>query len=114
MWITACHALWNWRNLEVHDDQYERPFDMVRHILRRVQDSKQAMDTVKKVNSVENVKVYIGLKPPIENMMKLNTDGARNISCEAGCKGIIRDQKGDWKGGFVKYVGNCSVVLAEF
>lgn len=28
--------------------------------------------------------------------------------------GIIRDQRGDWKGGFSDFVGNCSAVLAEF
>lgn len=57
--ITSCHALWYWRNLEIHDEQYERPFDPVCHILRRIQDYKQATYTFKKINGVADVNLLM-------------------------------------------------------
>jgi ribonuclease HI len=55
----------------------------------------------------------IGWVPPKENFVKLNTDGASNNNNVAGCGGLVRDREGDWLGGFAKYVGSSSAVVAE-
>lgn len=47
-------------------------------------------------------------------MIKLNTDGDCNANNYAGYGGVLWDHHGNWKGGFSKYVGNCSTLMAEF
>ena len=46
--------------------------------------------------------------------VKLNTGGAANtdLGCEGG-GGILRDCEGNWVGGFARFLGNCSSLLAE-
>ena len=51
---------------------------------------------------------------PRANAIKLNTDGAfSNSTGEARCGGLIRDSNGQWKGGFVMKIGQCSIMKAK-
>ncbi|MCI88056.1 ribonuclease H protein, partial [Trifolium medium] len=53
-------------------------------------------------------------KPPEENYVKLNTDGAcKEGGRRAGCGGVIRGNQGEWLGDFVKGVGYCNAFVAE-
>ncbi|MCI35838.1 ribonuclease H protein [Trifolium medium] len=57
--------------------------------------------------------VMFGWKPPVENWVKLNTDGPCKGRTATSCGGIIRNSRGDWLGGFAKHVGVCSAFTAE-
>lgn len=51
---------------------------------------------------------------PQGDFMKINVDGIVNLSTNrAGCGGILRDSKGEWRGGFVNNMGVCSPLQAE-
>jgi hypothetical protein len=51
---------------------------------------------------------------PERGWIKLNTDGVANsvLGC-AGGGGILRDCVGNWIGGFARFLGNCSSLMAE-
>lgn len=114
IWITACHALWTWRNMEEHNDNYDRPLDPTNYILARARDYKVVSQLHKVVNVEGADNKFKGWKPPISDVIKLNKDGARKYNNSAGCGGILRNHKGEWKGGFSNNVGNCSALLTEF
>ncbi|GAU44140.1 hypothetical protein TSUD_188010 [Trifolium subterraneum] len=61
----------------------------------------------------ECTRVEIGWKPPSDNFVRLNTDGARKDNNKAECGGIIRGNHGEWLGGFAKVIGECSAFIAE-
>jgi hypothetical protein len=46
-------------------------------------------------------------------IVKLNTDGACKGRITAGCGGIIRNNRGDWLGGFAKHIGTCSAFTTK-
>lgn len=51
---------------------------------------------------------------PTKSWCKLNTDGAsRGIHGLATVGGVLKDEYGEWKGGFAVNVGICSASLAE-
>ena len=51
---------------------------------------------------------------PERGWVKLNTDGAANTDLgRAGGGGILRDCEGNWVGGFARFLGNWSSLLAE-
>ncbi|GAU37398.1 hypothetical protein TSUD_361030 [Trifolium subterraneum] len=56
---------------------------------------------------------WIGWEVPEEGWVKVNTDGASKGEGLAGCGGIIRDHRGSWCGGFAKFVGTGSAIIAE-
>jgi hypothetical protein len=49
---------------------------------------------------------------PPTGWVKINTDGARKGG-RAGCGGTIWGSKGEWLGGFSKYVGMFSAYVTE-
>lgn len=100
--------------MEEHDDNYVRPLDSINHILARVRDYKVASHLHKFLKVEGNDNKLTGWKPPTRDMIKLNTDGDRKWNNSAGCGGILRNHKGEWKGGFSKYVGKYSALLAKF
>jgi ribonuclease HI len=56
---------------------------------------------------------WVGWKPPDVGWIKLNTDGACKEVYAAGCGGILRNNNGEWLGGFAKQLGICSAFMAE-
>lgn len=53
-------------------------------------------------------------KPPEPGWVKVNTDGAsRGNPGLATSGGVIRNEEGDWCGGFAVNIGVCSAPLAE-
>lgn len=114
LWSIICHALWTWINKGEHTEGYGRPSDLVVHLLKRKQDYAEACSMFKQNSGNGNGKRLLGWQPPTSNMVKLNTDGGRKMVGNAGCKGLVRDHRGEWICNFSKYLGKCSVLLAEF
>ncbi|KAK8631742.1 hypothetical protein V6N13_028522 [Hibiscus sabdariffa] len=53
-------------------------------------------------------------QPPVSEWYKLNTNGSRVSSTRfASYGGVLRNSIGDWIVGFKKYVGICSIAVAE-
>ncbi|KAG7599606.1 Endonuclease/exonuclease/phosphatase superfamily [Arabidopsis suecica] len=56
----------------------------------------------------------IAWKPPGDDWIKLNTDGAsQGNPGKATAGGVLRDSGGNWRGGFALNIGVCSAPLAE-
>ncbi|CAJ2663874.1 unnamed protein product, partial [Trifolium pratense] len=112
-WATACHFLWSWRNKEQHVEEFSRPVQAIVHILQCCSHYYNACMELKHVNTIQKGVCWIGWKVPEEGWVKLNTDGASKGEGLSGCGGIIRDHQGNWCGGFAKFVGTGSVLIAE-
>ncbi|KAK2417023.1 heat shock 70 kDa protein [Trifolium repens] len=112
-WGLACFCLWNWRNKEAHETNFLRPVNPVQHIMRMSEDYRKALYANNTAMQKERVLSYINWKPPRENFVKLNTDGACKERKRVGCGGVIRGNQGEWLRGFAKNVGNCSAFIAK-
>jgi ribonuclease HI len=112
-WANVCYYLWYWRNKEIHDENFIRPVQPVLFVLQRCREYNRANKTTRAVIERPRSTVMIRWKPPVEDWVKLNTDGACKGRTTAGCGGIIRNNRGDWLGGFAKHVGVCSAFTAE-
>lgn len=58
--------------------------------------------------------IFVHWQPPLRGWFCLNMDGAvkGNGGIES-CGGLIRNNNGQWKGGFAKYIGRSSVFVAK-
>ena len=62
----------------------------------------------------EYATIWLGCEPPQEGWCKLNTDGCwKRNQVVAGGGGVIRDDKGNWMGGFAIKMGACSETEAK-
>lgn len=46
VWATTCAAMWRWRNMELHDEDFVRPKWPWIDIAKWVQDYSQALDSI--------------------------------------------------------------------
>jgi ribonuclease HI len=114
VWATACHSLWYWHNKEQHDPHYSRPINPAYHIRQRAKDYQLSVVAVSQnARQVNREARLIGWKPLVGDWIKLNTDGACKDGNVAGCGGILRNNAGEWRGGFAKHLGKCSAYVAE-
>ncbi|MCI50480.1 putative ribonuclease H protein [Trifolium medium] len=74
---------------------------------------REAMHVNKMVFHHVRVALEIGWTVPVNNFVKLNTNGASKEGKIASCGGVIRGNQGEWLGGFAKYIGSCSAFTAE-
>ncbi|CAA0811177.1 Polynucleotidyl transferase- ribonuclease H-like superfamily protein [Striga hermonthica] len=66
-----------------------------------------------KGNKMTTGKLIAWLKPE-EGFVKLNTDGAAKVNPGvAGAGGLIRDEEGRWRTGFMAHLGVCTNTVAE-
>lgn len=77
-----------------------RPLDPIIHILKRNEDYKQAIKLYRIVRENGSGDKFNGWIPPTRSVIKMNTDGASKTYNVTGCGGVLRDHKGEWKGGF--------------
>lgn len=89
-----------WRNKEEHNINLVRHNNPSHYIFHRVKEYEEARKMTKHIttNNVRNRSAV--WKPPLVNMVMLNSDGASKENKVASCGGIIRDTRGDWIGGF--------------
>ncbi|KAH0748058.1 hypothetical protein KY290_027290 [Solanum tuberosum] len=74
---------------------------------------KELCIKIERVNPVLNIK-FIKWREPLDNYLKLNTDGcSKGNPGEAGGGGILRDHQGNINMAFQTYFGNCSNNMAE-
>jgi hypothetical protein len=84
------------------------------HIRQRAKDYQLSVVAVSQdARQVNREARLIGWKPPVGDWIKLNTDGACKDGNVAGCGGILRNNAGEWRGGFAKHLGKCSAYVAE-
>jgi hypothetical protein len=112
-WATVCHCIRSWLNKEEHYDHFQRPLNAAVVVANHVKQYSQAELLQTVLHKVNKTEVRISWKPPMEEWVKLNTDGAYKEGRVAGCGGVIRDSNGVWKGGFAKNLGICSAYVAE-
>jgi hypothetical protein len=82
--------LWNWKNKELHESNFVRPSNPVQHVIKLCDDYKKAKHINGMVFQHNRVMTNIGWKPPKDQFVKLNVDGASNNGKQAGCGGVIR------------------------
>ena len=86
--------MWKWRNNERHDEQFVRPFNLVKTTQQYAEEVALASATRtldnRKIGSLEVCWI-----PPREGWVKLNTDGAvQGENKIAGYGGLLRDADG--------------------
>jgi ribonuclease HI len=113
IWSHACHQIWYWRNRERHEETFSRPSNMAMEVLRHVHCYQEATRCIAGTTSPTYGVALVGWKCPQVGWVKLNSDGACRKDGRSGCGGVIRGSDGEWLGGFAKYVGRCSVFVAE-
>ncbi|CAI8593736.1 unnamed protein product [Vicia faba] len=116
MWlavISTNNHLWKWHNLEVHDENYQRPGCMNSHVSECVRHYQEARDAYKLVSLHQKVTRNIKWEPLPSGWVKINGDRAREGSGMVGCSGIIRGDAIEWLGGFSKPLCICSAYLEK-
>jgi ribonuclease HI len=112
-WALVCHSLWQWRNKELFEENFQRPPRPLQHIMALGKDYMGAAANNNVVAGSSPIVKQIRWWPPKELFVKINTDGAYKADQVAGCGGVIRGMHGEWLGGFAKGVGLCSAFVAE-
>jgi ribonuclease HI len=115
IWATTCYLLWQWRNKEVHDDEFVRPFRPWQVALEYVAAYKNNMMAEEKTK-YGKVQQQLDIKwqAPMVGWVVLNTDGAAKIGVgTAGCGGVLRNDNGVWMEGFAKGLGDTTAYMAE-
>lgn len=74
----------------------------------------QGMMIYRTTDEDHNIRACMEWKPAFRNTIKLYIDGSSNSNMAVGRGGVIRDHEAEWKGGFSKFVGRGSALLAEF
>lgn len=96
----------------------EEPGDRGSFLVARFYDIIQALESFSPHSTASwaepKSKELVRWEAPPEGWVTLNTDGAAkgNLGpAEAG--GVLRDEKGGWRGGFSENLGRCLAVKAE-
>lgn len=114
LWATTCYFLWSWRNKEVHDDNYTRPYDPVAHIQTYLQQYASSQTKFSPAQLTPKVMIDVAWQPAGDGWLTLNTDGAaRSNGSSSGCGGVLRNGQGVWLGGFSRRTGDASPYVAE-
>ncbi|XP_019152396.1 PREDICTED: uncharacterized protein LOC109149189 [Ipomoea nil] len=107
--------IWKWRNDRVFNGVEKdinekiawlhRQFKEVEDVLSRnaEQGGRQREDTRRKQP----------WRPPNEGWIKVNTDGCARTKGHSACGGVLRNNEGQYIGGFSKKIGTCSALEAE-
>ncbi|AES61628.1 hypothetical protein MTR_1g086740 [Medicago truncatula] len=87
-WATACHAIWNWRNKETHNDNYQRPLHAKNIIMSYVNYYHNVLAKSVIVISQPRHLEEVGWKEPLIAWVKINTNEACKDGSIAGCGGL--------------------------
>jgi hypothetical protein len=75
---------------ELHELNFVCLSNLVQHVIKLCDDYKKAKHINGMVFQHNRVMTNIGWKPPKDQFVKLNVDGAGNNGKQAGCGGVIR------------------------
>ncbi|KAF7811130.1 putative ribonuclease H protein At1g65750 family [Senna tora] len=112
----ACWYIWRMRNAEVFDNSRIGNADPVLAILKLSTDSSRAFDRISSGNFGHSAQVqrFICWEKPSSGWVKFNVDAARRESLNlSACGGIARDSVGRFIIGFMRSLGDASVLNAE-
>lgn len=89
IWAMVCLCVWNWRNKEVHVENFVQPLNPVQFIIRLKEDYDKAVLANTKVLVHDRVLKIIKWTPPVLNTVKVDMNGACQENIIAGCVGVI-------------------------
>lgn len=114
VWAQGCYFLWYWRNQQVHNSSFVRPFRLWESILQNCRNYKILMVHMDSSQVVSKKQIMIKWMPPDQRWYKLNSDGLKvGDSGGTGYGGLIRDENGRWVVGFVRNLGIASAYVAK-
>lgn len=109
--------IWKWRCAKVMRNEslsVERKVGIISAMVSSVQSSVFPSSVESGVHEVRRIEGNVSWKPPMNEFICLNTDGAmRKSISKATAGGCFRDRYGIWRGGFSLNLGNCSAFRAE-
>ncbi|KAF7844979.1 putative ribonuclease H protein At1g65750 family [Senna tora] len=112
----ACWYIWCMRNGEIFDSSHIGSADPVLAILKLSSDSTRAFDRIVpgSVRHSSHVQRFICWEKPSNGWVKFNVDAAHRESLNlTACGGIARDSDGRFLIGFMRNLGDGSVLNAE-
>ncbi|KAL4358598.1 hypothetical protein AHAS_Ahas09G0302700 [Arachis hypogaea] len=112
IYMVTCSKIWFWRNKENHEDNYRRPIQPYREIIKEIQEINKAFEKAYLVGKVRARRLgRVAWKPLPKGWLKLNVDGASVANAgKAGCGGLLRDENGKWVAGFTHTIGNSAFI----
>lgn len=117
LWANTCYWLWTWRNKQIHEEEFTRPYqewDFIKKYTQEYQNISTYLPIQPGIKSRNIVEVPVQWNPPMAGWVSLNIDGAvQQTNGIAGCGGILRDEAGNWVWGFAKKIGIASPYSAE-
>ncbi|KAJ8431324.1 hypothetical protein Cgig2_013540 [Carnegiea gigantea] len=116
--LTTTWYIWKWRCKASFGTVEEEPEDRGSFLVARFYDIIQALESLTPPltdsRSEPSSKELVRWEAPPEGWVILNTDGAaKGNPRPAGAGGVLRDEKGGWRGGFSENLGSCSAMKAE-
>ncbi|KAL4359579.1 hypothetical protein AHAS_Ahas08G0091500 [Arachis hypogaea] len=115
VFITACWRIWQWRNKEIHEQQYRRPMQPYAKINKEAKKIKKALEKAYLIGQRRGrIERNVQWNPPPAGWIKLNSDGTTQGNLGTiGCGGILRDEEGRWIAGFSHKIGVGTAFMAE-
>lgn len=99
LFATGCWCIWRWRNLQIHDDDFNVPQNVVAQIREHWRNYTRKCQGEGILTAQEQI-AWIDWEPPPLNWFKVNVDGVLTSRGEAACGGVIRGHIGEWIMGF--------------
>lgn len=110
----TCWLLWKWRNVRIFKTAAYIPYNRINAIKGLVVSCKAVWSPSSlSLTPLSNERTIVWVPPP-HSWVKLNVDGACDITSGAICAGgLLCDHLGAWKVGFVYNIGEGNPLLAK-
>ncbi|XP_019199070.1 PREDICTED: uncharacterized protein LOC109192823 [Ipomoea nil] len=116
LFSTTLWWIWKWRNERVFNGS-SRPLQYkISWIKMQAKETTTAFDRALGRVTADESSIWkmLSWSKPKEDFVKINIDGSVDLlTNRASCGGIIRDNSGSWKKGFMFNMGNCTPFEAE-
>lgn len=113
LWATDCHLIWTWRNKRLHDPLFISPQNLISEIQKHDTLYRFSSSLIRSTRHVHRFPLSLCWCPPPLGWVCLNSDGVCKDNFGASCGGLFQNNFGRWIGGFHKFLGECSSILAE-
>ncbi|KAL6208769.1 hypothetical protein ACLB2K_019714 [Fragaria x ananassa] len=108
---TMLHLFRDCPKASIFVDNFQYPFNLADVIIDYATEWHKAI-VRPKLRVMTHVESFSWIKPAM-GFFKLNVDGSRTRNGDIGAAGVIRDEYGCWKGGFMACIGAGEVLQAE-